>query len=110
MQRREREEVRGENGEKREVRGKMTRCRCCHHCSNAATGRGGGFSSGCGGRLNNFPVHVSAAELRPLSVSLYCGPTIFPAFSGTLGPSSTDDLTIFQFFITVTILVFPRQP
>jgi hypothetical protein len=67
-------------------------------------------ASQCGGRLNNFPVLVSAAELRPLSVSLYRGPTIFPAFSGTLGPSSTDDSTIFQFFITVTILVFPRQP
>ena len=59
---------------------------------------------------NNFPVRVSAAEQRHLSVSRYCGLTIFPAFSGTLGPSSTDDSTIFQFFITVTILVFHWQP
>jgi hypothetical protein len=58
---------------------------------------------------NNFPVYVSAAELRPLSVSLYRGLTIFSVFSGMLGPSPTDDSTIFQFFFTVPILVLPRQ-
>jgi len=60
---------------------------------------------------NNFPVHViRAAELGPLCVSLYYDPTIFRTFSILLGPSSTDDSTIFQLLITVTILVFPRQP
>ena len=40
---------------------------------------------------------------------LYRGITIFPTFSILLGPSSVDDSTIFQFLITVTILVSPRQ-
>jgi hypothetical protein len=74
---------------------------CCAACATTVQGR---FP-------NNFPVHViSAAELEPLSVSLYCDPTIFRTFSVLLGPSSTDASTIFQLLITVTILVFPRQP
>ena len=40
---------------------------------------------------------------------LYRVITIFLTFSILLGPSSVDDSTIFQFLITVTILVFPRQ-
>jgi hypothetical protein len=78
-----------------------------HRCSPGAALSGCRWWWQCS---NNFPVRVSAAERRHLSVSRYCGLTIFPAFSGTLGPSSTDDSTIFQFFITVTILVFPLQP
>ena len=93
--REERAERREERGERREERGERREV---------------------SGRLWDVPFSqqffgsCQCTRTKAPRCQLYRGITIFPTFSILLGPSSVDDSTIFQFLITVTILVFPRQP